>query len=163
MGWMNKQGEADYPFNSDIVFDAVCQAIASIGHMRIDTTDKTTGRIMVRTNVNLLNFGERIPIQVSEIDSATTKVQVTSSPKGGIWLAGPFDFGRNRNNIDKILSATSSILSSRKAAPQKVGAKNNEAITNSVADELKKLKSLVDEGILTQEEFVAQKARLLTS
>ena len=31
----------------------------------------------------------------------------------------------------------------------------------SVADELKKLKSLLDEGIITQEEFDAQKSKLL--
>lgn len=161
MGWMNKQGEADYPFSKDIVFEAVCQAIASIGHMRIDTTNEAIGQIVVRTNVNLLNFGERIPIQISEVDESKTKVQVTSSPKGGIWLAGPFDFGRNKKNIDLILSATSSILSSRKPALQKVEARNDDVITDSVADELKKLKNLMDEGILTKEEFNEQKAKLL--
>lgn len=34
---------------------------------------------------------------------------------------------------------------------------------SSVADELVKLKSLLDQGILSQEEFATQKSKLLTS
>ena len=161
MSLITKQGEAEFPFSRDVVFDAVCQAVAGISHMRIDTSDKAAGHILVRTSINLLNFGERIPIQVSALEDHKTKVQITSTPKGGIWVAGPIDFGRNRKNIDKILAATSSILLSRKPEQTIPEVKQADGITTSVADELKKLKSLLDEGILTQEEFAAQKAKLL--
>ena len=42
------------------------------------------------------------------------------------------------------------------------GANTSKNIVISVADELKKLKELVDAGILTQDEFGAQKAKLLS-
>jgi len=161
MGWLDKKGEAEFPFTRDIVFDALCQAVAGFDNMNIGTTDKLSGRIEVKTSMNLLSFGERIPIQLSSLDDNKTKVQVTSSPKGGFWINGPIDFGRNRKNIDKILTATSSILSTRKTAFQKPEKEDDNVITDSIADELKKLKNLMDEGILTKEEFIVQKAKLL--
>ena len=42
------------------------------------------------------------------------------------------------------------------------GANTSKNTVISVADELKKLKQLLDDGILTQEEFNAQKAKLLS-
>ncbi len=161
MSYLDKKGEAEFPFHRDVVFDAICQTVAGFDSMTIDTADKLSGRIMVKTGINFLNFGERIPIQLSALDDTKTKVQITSSPKGGVWLAGPIDFGRNQKNINKILGATSALLSARKPEVAKQTVSHDEGITDSVADELKKLKSLLDEGVLTQEEFWAQKSKLL--
>jgi hypothetical protein len=67
---------------------------------------------MVKAGVSLYSWGENIPIQLSEIAENRTKVQITSSPKTGIMFGGAFDMGKNRQNIENILSSTSRILSS---------------------------------------------------
>jgi hypothetical protein len=66
--------------------------------------------------------------------------------------------GKNRKNIEKILSGTSEYLSKLDPEPQVTEASNGE---KSVADEIKKLKQLLDDGILTEEEFSQQKSKLL--
>lgn len=125
--------------------------------MKIDNADKLSGRIMVKAGVTLWSWGENIPIQLTELSATKTKVQITSSPKTGVMFGGAFDMGKNRKNIERILSETSKTLSS--LTPEE----NIETTTNnlSIADEIQKLKKLFDDGILTEAEFNSQKTKLL--
>jgi hypothetical protein len=157
MAFLDHNGESEFPFKKDTVFDALCRVIPSLDGMKIDSADKLTGRIVVKAGVSLWSWGENIPIQLSSLSDTKTKIQITSSPKTGIMFGGAFDMGKNRKNIERTLSATSNILSSLKPEPQ-----IQETIKGtSVADEIQKLKRLLDEGILTHEEFNQQKAKLL--
>ena len=156
MGLLDHNGESEFPFNKDTVFEAICKAVPSVDGMKIETADKLTGRIMVKTGMSLWSFGENIPIQLSSITETKTKVQIKSSPKSG-FLLGAFDMGKNSKNIERILFNTSTILSAQKPEPQT----SDTTETKSVADEIQKLKKLLDEGILTQEEFTQQKIKLL--
>jgi len=149
--------ESEFPFKKDTVFDAICKAVPLIDGMKIDNADKLAGRIMIKAGVTLFSWGENIPIQLSQITNTKTSVRITSSPKintMGFGLAG--DMGKNRRNIEKILTETSKILSTLKPELQE-----EETSTNSVADEIQKLKNLLDAGILTEEEFKQQKMKLL--
>lgn len=157
MALLDHNGESEFPFKRDTVFNAICKAIPAIDGLKLDNADKLTGRITVKAGVSLFSWGENIPIQLSSLSETKTKVQITSSPKTGMMFGGAFDMGKNRKNIERILSATSKILSALEPEIQT----SENVKTTSIADELQKLKKLLDEGILTKEEFDQQKVKLL--
>lgn len=161
MALLDHNGESEFPFRKDTVFDAICEAVPKVSGMSINSSDKLTNRIMVKAGVSLWSWGEDIPIQLSSLTETKTKVQITSSPKTGIMFGGAFDMGKNRRNIEKILIETSNILS--KLPPEKqieVSEKNNSI---SVADELEKLKKLRDENIISEEEFQKLRDKVINS
>lgn len=110
MAFLDHNGESEFPINKNDVFDAMCKAIPTIKGMKVENADKLQGRILVKSAVSLYSWGENIPIQLLENGDNKTKVQITSSPKTGIMFGGAFDMGKNRKNIENILSATSNIL-----------------------------------------------------
>lgn len=110
MAFLDHNGESEFPINKNQVFDAMCIAIRTIKGMKVENADKLQGRILVKAGVSLYSWGENIPIQLLGIYENKTKVQITSSPKTGIMFGGAFDMGKNRKNIENILSATSTIL-----------------------------------------------------
>lgn len=110
MAFLDHNGESEFPINKNDVFDAMCKAIPTIKGMKVESADKLQGRILVKAGVSLYSWGENIPIQLLENGENKTKVQITSSPKTGIMFGGAFDMGKNRKNIENILSATSAIL-----------------------------------------------------
>lgn len=110
MAILDHNGECEFPISKEKVFNAICQAIPTINGMKVDNADKLLGRIMVKAGISLFSWGENIPIQLIEISEDKTRVQITSSPKTGLMFGGAFDMGKNRNNIENILSATSKIL-----------------------------------------------------
>lgn len=110
MAFLDHNGESEFPINKNDVFDAMCKAIPTIKGMKVESADKLQGRILVKAGVSLYSWGENIPIQLLENGDNKTKVQITSSPKTGIMFGGAFDMGKNRKNIENILSATSNIL-----------------------------------------------------
>ena len=112
MAFLDHNGESEFPMSKDKVFEAMRNAIPTIAGLKIENADKLQGRFVVKAGVSLYSWGENIPIQISEISQNRTKVQITSSPKTGIMFGGAFDMGKNRKNIENILSSTSKILSS---------------------------------------------------
>jgi hypothetical protein len=128
MALLDHNGESEFPISKDKVFDAMCRTIPTIKGMKIDNADKLQGRIMVKAGVTLWSWGENIPIQLLELSENKTRVQITSSPKTGILLGGAFDMGKNRKNIENILSTTSRILSSQQN--QTTSTDNNKQTNN---------------------------------
>ncbi|HKM02979.1 MAG TPA: SHOCT domain-containing protein [Lachnospiraceae bacterium] len=157
MAILDHNGESEFPFKRNTVFEAICKAIPTVDGMKLDSADELSGRIMVKAGVTLWSWGENIPIQLTSLSETKTKVLITSTPKTGAMFGGAFDMGKNRRNIEKILSETSKILSTLQPETQ-----SEERInTVSIADEIQKLKRLLDDGILTEEEFNQQKSKLL--
>lgn len=129
MALLDHNGESEFPIAKDKVFAAMCHAIPTIKGMKIDNADKLQGRIMVKAGVTLWSWGENIPIQLIELSENKTRVQITSSPKTGILLGGALDMGKNRKNIENILSATSRILSSSQS--QQTSTETNQQPLNN--------------------------------
>jgi len=117
MGFLDHQGESEFPFAKETVFNAMLKAIPTVKGMKVDNADKLQGRIVVKAGVSLMSWGENIPILLSEVSENRTQVKITSSPKTGVMFGGAFDLGKNRKNIEQILSATSRILSSSTSQP----------------------------------------------
>ena len=158
MALLNQNGEAEFPYSKENVFEAICRAVPIISGMKVETADKLTGRITVKANITLWSFGEAILIQISSPVEGITKVQITSGSKFGV-LTDLFDMGKNRKNVERILSGTSAVLS--QLSPSTGNSQTASSSKNSVADEIQKLKKLFDDGVLTKEEFQHQKTRLL--
>lgn len=118
MAFLDHNGESEFPLSKGIVFEAMCKAIPNIKGLKIEYADKLQGRIMVKAGVSMFSWGENIPIQLIYINENLTKVQITSSPKTGIMFGGAFDMGKNRKNIEAILSETSKILSMQNSFPE---------------------------------------------
>lgn len=112
MALLDHNGESEFPFSKDHVFNALCAAIPTINGMKIETADKLSGRVVVKSGVSLHSWGENVPIQLSSISENRTQIRITSSPKTGIMFGGAMDMGKNRKNIEQILLATSRILAS---------------------------------------------------
>jgi hypothetical protein len=113
MAFLDHNGESEFPFNRESVFNSLYEAIPKIDGMKIDNADKLSGRILVKAGVSLFSWGENIPIQLTVISDNLTKISITSSPKTGIMFGGAFDMGKNRKNIENILQMTSHILSTK--------------------------------------------------
>jgi hypothetical protein len=155
MSLVDHEGEVVYPYSKKTVFNAIMEAAKNISGLSLDSADELSGRVTFKAGVSLASWGENIPVQLEELGANQTKMKVLSTPKTGIMFGGAMDFGKNRQNIEKIINAVSNALAN-KPKEQNVG------IMGSTADELLKLKSLLDQKILTQEEFDAQKSKLLS-
>jgi hypothetical protein len=144
--------EKELLFNKDIVFDAMCAAIPNIDGMKVIKQDKAGGFIKVEADTSLWSWGENISISLSSLSDSKTKVRVVSSSQLGRWLGGGFEMGKNKKNIGKIFFMTLLVLPTLNYKEQNV---------SSVADEIIKLKKLLDEGILSSDEFNELKNKLL--
>jgi len=157
MSLVDHEGSVEYPYSKKTVFDALMEAAPKIDGLELDSADEVSGRVTFKAGVSLASWGENIPVQLLEIAPTRTQMKVMSSPKTGIMFGGAMDLGKNRRNIEKIISAVSDVLSTKPAEVEKP----KLASTVSTTDELIKLKSLLDSGVLSQEEFDEQKKKVL--
>ena len=113
MAILDNYTETEFPIEKNRVFDAMCQAILMIKGMKLETSDKLLGRILVKSGISLHSWGENITIQIKEIDENKTKVEIKSLPIRTVTKNSQADYGKNRKNIEVILSTTSNILQQR--------------------------------------------------
>lgn len=158
MSLVDHSGSVEYPYSRKTVFDAIMRASKNIDGFELDSADEMSGHVTLKAGVSWSSWGENIPIQLISVSPVRTKVEIISTPKTGILFGGANDFGKNRRNIEKIISAISYQL---QGIPAEV--EQTHAVSNiSSADELLKLKQLKDEGILSDEEFESQKQKILS-
>lgn len=158
MSFVDHHGEVEYPYSQKTVFDALMAASNKIDGLELDSADEVSGRVTLKAGVSLRSWGENIPVQLVSVTPVRTRVQIMSTPKTGVMFGGAMDLGKNRQNIEKIIRAVSDELAGKE--PEKETASIDTA---TVSDELIKLKQLLDQGVLTQEEFDEQKRKLLSA
>lgn len=154
MSIVDHHGEVEYPFLQKTVFKAIMEAAPNINGLSLDSADEISGRVTFKAGVSLASWGENIPVQLIKVAPTRTQMKIMSTPKTGVMFGGAMDFGKNQQNIDKIINAVSAVLStypSETEPEQKV----------DIAEQLTKLKQLVDQGVLTEEEFAEQKKKIL--
>ena len=172
------------------MFDALLSAIPRVG-MRIDRHDRSSGLILVKAGMSMRSWGETIPISVMASGPTSTRVSITSTPRTGLELGGAFDFGKNRDNINKILFATAEALKGKPrtprrprkppprknplqatkrpptppadaAEPSSLVAPVEPVSSSSPRDRLATLKSLLDDGLIDQADFDRRKREILS-
>lgn len=137
MSFVDHEGEVEYPYSFSTIFKAIVKASNKIDGLSLDSADEISGRCVIKAGVSLRSWGENIPIQLIKISPYRTKLQIISSPKTGAMFGGAFDLGKNRENIDKIITAVSDVLST--IPPEKETLLDSDHLKSSVADELLKL------------------------
>lgn len=154
MSIVDHHGEVEYPFSQKTVFRAIMEAAPNINGLSLDSADEISGRMTFKAGVSLASWGENIPVQLIKVAPTRTQVKIMSTPKTGVMFGGVMDFGKNQQNIDKIINAVSAVLANY---PPEVEPEKKV----DVAEQLTKLKQLTDQGILTEEEFSEQKKKIL--
>ena len=154
MSFVDHHGEVEYPFSQKTVFKAIMEAVPNISGLSLDSADEISGRLTFKAGVSLASWGENIPVQLIKVAPTRTLMKIMSTPKTGMMFGGAMDFGKNQQNINKIINAVSAVLAnySPESEPEK---------KVDIADQLTKLKQLVDQGFLTEEEFIDQKKKIL--
>ena len=102
MALPTKQGESTYPRGKDEVFDALIRAIEKVKGMKVKSSDKVTGQVVVKTSVSLASWGETVNLEVVEAGPQQATVRVSSKVKAQL-----VDWGKNQKNIDRIFAAMS--------------------------------------------------------
>lgn len=163
-GWLSNKGQVlTVPHSVDVTYAALKSAVSKIGGFAITGADDAEHSLQVNAGVSAFSWGERITVHVMPNANGGTAVEVLSAPKVGA-MGNAADMGKNNRNIAAIFNALQRELPAvpQQTAPQQA-APQQPAFDASllIADELKKLAELRDQGILTDEEFAARKQKLL--
>lgn len=156
MSLVDHEGTVEYPFSQETVFKAIMEAAPNIEGLTVDSADEMSGRVTFKAGVSLASWGENVPVQLIQIAPNRTQMKVLSTPKTGVMFGGAMDLGKNRRNIEKIISAVSAVLSAKTTEDSPIQKRNSDI------DELMKLKSLLDAGAITDMEFKEQKENVLS-
>jgi hypothetical protein len=144
------------PYAPDDVFRAAKDALGNRSEFKVESADEVTRMIQLKAGISLMSWGENITATIS-LNPGGSAISVLSTPKTGVLGGGMLDGGKNRRNINSVLSAISSELPKYKKF---VASAPTDA--NSDTDlQLRKMKSLLDDGIISQDEFDTKKKQLL--
>ena len=161
----DRTGTAEFPFPKHVVFRALCEAIPSLGGMKIDRKDELAARLDVSVGMSAFSWGEKVSVAVTSAGTNSSTVGVASGAK--TILGSATVHGKNRKNVAQIIARASDILNSKGVtwAAELAAAQPNPvaAASGSISDELTKLAAFRDQGVLTEQEFQAAKGRLLSS
>lgn len=160
----DRTGAAEFDFPKEVVFRAIREAVIATKGMKLQEASTAGSFLTVKTGASAMSWGENIKISVTSPGGWKSQVSVASA--GKTLIGSATTHGKNQKNISTLIHATSEILDRRGIEwAQEMGLGTGNAVrtshVNSVADELKKLVELRDNGILSHEEFNLQKARLL--
>jgi Short C-terminal domain len=157
MAFLDHEGAADFPYSKEDVLEAMARAIPGLPGLEIESIDKLSGRVIAKAGMSLMSWGETIPISVTELSPGRTRVSIISAPKTGLLFGGALDGGKNRRNVEAILSAVSAELSLKppvEPPPPLAG--------SDPAPRLAKLKTLFEEGLITEADYNARKSEILS-
>src|SRR6478735_9288985 len=139
----------------DRVWEAALQAVARLGYS-IQHTDSASRVLSFNTGRSMSSWaGQDLSMTLVADGSGGTVMSMGGSlGKGGNPFGGgqAFAWGEKGRLIDKFAATVRETLPSIPDRPATAPA------GNSVADELAKLASLRDSGVLSEDEFAAQKA-----
>lgn len=163
----DRTGNAEFPFHKKVVFRAVCESVQRIRGMDITNQDDLASRLDVKTGASAFSWGEKVSITVTGNGEESAVVSIQSGVK--TVLGSATAHGKNRENVKQIINRTSELLGEYGSAWAKemglnalpVRSTSTEKLLHSIADEITKLAELRDRGILSDDEFNTQKARVL--
>ncbi len=142
---------------ADAAYAALKAAVEKL-RFNVESSDDAARTINITTRVSAFSWGEKITASVGAGENGETVVTLASAPKLATNVA---DMGRAKRELEAIAKALDEELHGGASAetPAAQPAKANGM--DFVADEIRKLAQLKDEGLLTEEEFTAKKKQLL--
>jgi hypothetical protein len=104
MGLRTTSVEADFDADAGTVFDAFAAAVAAL-RARVERQDRDAGLLEARTRMGMRSWGERLTVEVTRGSGGRTHVAVSSKLRAQL-----VDWGKNRENVDRIMRAASAAL-----------------------------------------------------
>ena len=160
---------AEFQFPRGVVFKAVEQATKETKGMKLSDSMPTAGFVNIKAGVSAMSWGENV--KASVISSGPWSAQVSVVSAGKTIMGSATTHGKNQRNVSAPIRTTATVLDRNDEkwvkelglttpAPQGAAA---PAAPLSKADGLKKLAEHRDQGILTEDKFAAEKARILSA
>lgn len=133
---------------------SLCQEVAvDLGWRVLEVSNSSISVKEVAPQLTGFTWPARIDVQIGSISSQECELRLF----GSILGVGPIQRNHLQGQMGRFLNHLS-VLVDRPRMKQGDGGQSG---TSLLSEELTRLKELVDEGVLTQEEFAAAKARLL--
>jgi hypothetical protein len=111
-----KKSELWFPNSHDEVFNAVMQVAPSMSRATVLYSDPVTGSLNLSVGMSALSYGENVTIKVTETAPRQTWLQVISASKLGLDI-----WGRDKRNVDTLVSWVSQALGAPQAAAARPG------------------------------------------
>ena len=156
MGMVDHESRIQLAYAPQDVYKALKECVTKLDGFQLDSVDDRMLIVHIKAGMSLFSWGENITATIYPRADGASEVSVLSAPKTGIMFGGAMDMGKNRRNINTILTSLSEALSAYK--PVSLLSANND-----IADQIRKLADLRDAGILPHDEFDAKKNQLLNS
>lgn len=161
MSFVDHTQSIKVPYSEDDTFLALKSAIKKVKGFKVERFDSTMKTVYAKTGMSTFSWGENITVSVRNCPDGTAEVLVLSTPKTGALFGGATDMGKNRKNIMAISLALSKELGRYQQVEKLERDEREETDSTLVADEIKKLANLKEQGILSEEEFAQKKKQLL--
>ena len=149
LDWGNRLNTIFFSALGFLIFPAL---VCGLLHLALNSYELTVTDKRIYGKVA---FGKRVDLPVDSVSAIATisllKGVAVSTSSGKI----SFIVMKNADEIYKVINDLIIARQSQKSAPTQI------TMSQSNADELKKYKELLDNGIITQEEFDAKKKQLL--
>lgn len=158
----DRTGTAEFPFSKAVVFRALSEAVPSIAGMKVERQDDLATRLDVSVGMSAFSWGEKVSISVTSTGPKSSVIGVASGAK--TILGSATVHGKNRKNVAQIIARTSDILKAKGtqwSAELDLPEPASSSVENSLPEQLAKLADLQKQGVLSEAEFQAAKARLL--
>lgn len=92
--------EIELPLPAPEVFEACFTTISAAKGMKLEAADRNEGTIRATTSFTWRSPGESVGVKISQIADNASRVRIYSQA-----LSSPFDFGKNRANIEMLKKA----------------------------------------------------------
>lgn len=144
-----------FPAPKELVFECALRAVGAT-KFRIEGHDEFLGRIYLKSGVSLTSWGESINIDVVSRGPIESTVAIES---------GSFsDTSRNSKNISLLFSAIrNEVVAELERNPISFATPEtaNNGSGKSIKDRIKELQDLLDDGLISKEDFETRKEKIL--
>ncbi|MHC1748569.1 MAG: hypothetical protein AB9856_09335 [Cellulosilyticaceae bacterium] len=146
-----EDGSYSIPYKPEDVFTALKNTVPKIKGFRVKSISEMGLAIDVSTKMTWKSIGEKINISVMPSQAKDSILNIKSK-----CIYGLNDWGKNKDNIDNILSALQSELQNSNYKGVELDIPNDDP-----TEKLLKLKILLDNNVITAEEYANKKEELL--
>lgn len=137
-----------FKYEADDVYQATIKAIVNSDSFNLKDGNAKTRIITISSKMSLVSWGEYIELNINP-SIYGSEVTIQSQSK---WAAT--DFGKNQKNIAQLLNAI-------EIEAEKIAQDNLSKQENNTIDEIVRLFEMKEQGIITEDEFVAMKRKLI--
>lgn len=156
MGLVDHESSIKVPYSVEDTYKALKDCANMLEEQfKVERFDDLIKTVYLKAGVSLFSWGENITVTIKETSDGMSEINALSTPKTGMMLGGSMDMGKNRKNLNIIMSYLSEEL-------KKYTKVNPNSNSNSITDKIKQLSTLKEEGLITEEEYINKKQELLS-